>query len=99
MLPKLREQSVAHAIEHPTEDPRTTALMLRKPRFAQLASQSGPDLSMFARPGPTRRAELAAAESLAAIDGGPTSEHALRDLRAGKRRAPTLAATSSGRRS
>lgn len=79
----LRDQIIAYAIEHPTVGPRTIAAALWLPRFgAWRVSHSGV-YNVLVRAGLSRRqARLAAAESLAAAEGGPITERVLRDLRA-----------------
>lgn len=79
----LRDQIIAYAIEHPTVGPRTIAAALSLPRFgAWRVSHSGV-YNVLVRAGLSRRsARLAAAESLAAAEGGPITERVLRDLRA-----------------
>lgn len=85
LSPVLRDQIVAYAIEHPTEGPRTIALMLRKPRFGSWQVSHGSAYNVLRDAGLNhRRARLAAAESLAATEGGPITERALRDLRASR---------------
>ncbi len=79
----LRDQIIAYAIEHPTVGPRTIAAALSLHRFgAWRVSHSGV-YNVLVRAGLSRRsARLAAAESLAAAEGGPITERVLRDLRA-----------------
>lgn len=78
----LVDQIVAYAVEHPTEGPRTIAARLALPRFgAWRVSHSGV-YNVLRRAGLARRsARLAAAEALAASEGGPVTERVLRDLR------------------
>jgi transposase InsO family protein len=78
----LRDQIIAYAIEHPTVGPRTIAAALALHRFgAWRVSHSGV-YNVLSRAGLSRRqARLAAAESLAAAEGGPITERVLRDLR------------------
>lgn len=78
----LRDQIIAYAIEHPTVGPRTIAASLALLRFgAWKVSHSGV-YNVLKRAGLSRRvARLAAAESLAASEGGPITERVLRDLR------------------
>lgn len=88
LSPVLRDQIVAYAIEHPTEGPRSIALMLRKVRFGGWRVSHGSVYNVLRDAGLNhRRARLAAAESLAATEGGPITERALRDLRASRREA------------
>jgi len=79
----LRDQIIAYSVEHPTVGPRTIAAALALPRFgAWRVSHSGV-YNVLVRAGLARRsARLAAAESLAASEGGPITERVLRDLRA-----------------
>jgi transposase InsO family protein len=79
----LVDQIVAYAVEHPTEGPRTIAARLALPRFGSWSVSHGGVAGVLARAGLHRRsARLAAAESLAASEGGPVTERVLRDLRA-----------------
>lgn len=79
----LVDQIVAYAVEHPTEGPRTIAARLALPRFGSWRVSHGGVANTLARAGLARRpARLAAAESLAASEGGPITERVLRDLRA-----------------
>jgi transposase InsO family protein len=79
----LADQIIAYAIEHPTVGPRTIAAALSLHRFgAWRVSHSG-IYNVLVRAGLSRRStRLAAAESLAATEGGPITERVLRDLRA-----------------
>lgn len=78
----LRDQIVAYAIEHPTVGPRTIAAALALPRFGAWRISHSGVYNVLRRAGLSRRqARLAAAESLAAAEGGPITERALRDLR------------------
>lgn len=79
----LRDQIVAYSVEHPTVGPRTIAAALAIQRFgAWRVSHSGV-YNVLRRAGLSRRsARLAAAESLAAAEGGPITERVARDLRA-----------------
>lgn len=82
----LRDQIIAYAIEHPTAGPRTIAAALALPRFGHWQVSHGGVYNALVRAGLSRRsARLAAAESLAAAEGGPITERALRDLRAVER--------------
>jgi transposase InsO family protein len=95
--PVLRDQIVAYAIEHPTEGPRSVALMLRKARFGAWKVSHGSVYNVLRNAGLNhRRARLAAAESLAATEGGPITERALRDLRASKRAATHIGSDTVG---
>ncbi len=77
------DQIIAYAIEHPTEGPRTIAARLALPRFGSWALSHGGIYNVLRRAGLHRRsARLAAAEALAATEGGPITERALRDIRA-----------------
>jgi transposase InsO family protein len=79
----LVDQIIAYAIEHPSVGPRTIASALGLQRFgAWKVSHSGV-YNVLCRAGLSRRsARLAAAESLAATEGGPITERVLRDIRA-----------------
>ena len=73
---------VAYAIEHPTEGPRSIAARLRVPRFGGWQVSHGGVYNALTRTGLNRTlARLAAAEALAASEGGPLTERTLRDLR------------------
>ncbi len=77
------DQVIAYAIEHPTEGPRTIAARLALPRFGSWNISHGGVSNVLRRAGLHRRsARLAAAEALAASEGGPITERALRDIRA-----------------
>ncbi len=79
----LRDQIIAYAIEHPTVGPRTIAAALSLHRFGSWRVSHSGVYNVLARAGLSRRsARLAAAESLAASEGGPITERVLRDLRA-----------------
>ena len=79
----LVDQIVAYAVEHPGEGPRTIAARLALARFGGWRVSHGGVYNVLRRTGLARRsARLAAAESLAASEGGPITERALRDLRA-----------------
>jgi len=79
----LVDQIVAYAVEHPTEGPRSIAARLGLPRFGSWRVSHGGVSNVLARAGLARRpARLAAAESLAASEGGPITERVLRDIRA-----------------
>ncbi|HXF35995.1 MAG TPA: helix-turn-helix domain-containing protein [Actinomycetota bacterium] len=81
--PPLVDQIVAYAVEHPGEGPRTIAARLALPRFGGWRVSHGGVYNVLRRAGLARRtARLAAAESVAAAEGGPITERALRDLRA-----------------
>jgi transposase InsO family protein len=74
---------VAYAVEHPTHGPRTIALVLAMPRFGGWTVSHGGVANVLRRAGLGRRlARLAAAESLAASEGGPLTERVLREVRA-----------------
>ncbi len=78
----LRDQIIAYAIEHPTVGPRTIAAALALHRFGSWRVSHSGVYNVLARAGLSRRsARLAAAESLAASEGGPITERVLRDLR------------------
>ena len=77
------DQIIAYAIEHPTEGPRSIAARLALPRFGSWSVSHGGVYNVLRRAGLQRRsARLAAAEALAATEGGPITERVLRDLRA-----------------
>ena len=79
----LVDQIIAYAVNHPTEGPRTIAARLALPRFGSWVVSHGGVANVLGRAGLARRpARLAAAESLAAAEGGPITERALRELRA-----------------
>jgi transposase InsO family protein len=81
--PALRDQIVAYAVEHPTEGPRSIAWQLTKPRFGGWTVGHSTVYNVLKAAGLSRRSmRLAAAEALAAAEGGPVTERALRDLRA-----------------
>ena len=81
--PALRDQIVAYAVEHPTEGPRSIAARLVKPRFGGWRVSHSTVYNVLHEAGLNRRSmRLAAAEALAASEGGPVTERALRDLRA-----------------
>lgn len=78
----LVDQIIAYAIEHPTEGPRTIAAALARPRFGAWEVSHGGVYNVLRRAGLARRtARLAAAAALAAAEGGPITERALRNLR------------------
>jgi len=77
------DQIIAYAIEHPTEGPRTVAARLALPRFGSWSLSHGGVYNVLRRAGLGRRsARLAAAEALAATEGGPITGRVLRDIRA-----------------
>lgn len=79
----LVDQIIAYAINHPTEGSRSIAARLALPRFGSWSVSHGGVSNVLARAGLARRsARLAAAESLAATEGGPITERVLRELRA-----------------
>jgi hypothetical protein len=74
---------VAYAINHPTEGPRSIAARLALARFGSWRVSHGGVSNVLSRAGLARRpARLAAAETLAASEGGPITERVLRELRA-----------------
>jgi Homeodomain-like domain len=74
---------VAYAVEHPTHGQRTIALVLAAERFGGWRVSHGGVANVLRRAGLGRRlARLAAAESLAASEGGPLTERVLRQVRA-----------------
>lgn len=87
--PACRDQIIAYAVEHPTEGPRTIAARLRLQRFGAWRVSHGSVSNVLAAAGLNRTSmRLAAAEALAASEGGPITERALRDLRAAAVREP-----------
>jgi len=77
------DQIVAYTVEHPTVGPRGIAAALALPRFGSWRVSHGGVSNVLRRAGLHRsQARLAAAEALAATEGGPLTERALRDLRA-----------------
>ncbi len=73
---------VAYAVEHPTHGARTIALVLAQPRYGGWRVSHGGVAAVLRRAGLGRRlARLAAAESLAASEGGPLTERVLRQIR------------------
>ena len=79
----LRDAIVAYAVEHPTHGERTIALVLATPRYGGWRVSHGGVANVLRRAGLGRRlARLAAAESLAASEGGPLTERVLREVRA-----------------
>jgi transposase InsO family protein len=79
----LRDAIIAYAVEHPTHGPRTIALVLAQPRYGGWRVSHGGVTNVLRRAGLSRRlARLAAAESLAASEGGPLTERILRRIRA-----------------
>lgn len=83
LSPALRDAIVAYAVEHPTEGPRSIAARLRLARFGGWVVSHGSVYNVLRAAGLARaRARLAAAEALAAAEGGPVTERALRDVRA-----------------
>jgi transposase InsO family protein len=73
---------VAYAVEHPTHGQRTIALVLASPRYGGWRVSHGGVANVLRRAGLGRRlARLAAAESLAASEGGPLTERVLRRVR------------------
>jgi len=74
---------VAYAVEHPTHGQRTIADALARERFGGWRVSHGGVANVLRRAGLGRRlARLAAAESLAASEGGPLTERVLREVRA-----------------
>ena len=79
---------VAYAVEHPTHGQRTIADALARERFGAWRVSHGGVANVLRRAGLGRRlARLAAAESLAASEGGPLTERVLREVRAIERAA------------
>jgi transposase InsO family protein len=74
---------LAYAVEFPTHGERTIADALARPRFGAWRVSHGGVRNVLRRAGLGRRlARLAAAESLAASEGGPLTERTLREVRA-----------------
>lgn len=81
-----RDAIIAYAVEHPTEGPRMIAARLRLARFGGWRVSHGAVYNTLRAAGLNRvRMRLAAAEALAAAEGGPLTERTLRDLRATQR--------------
>ncbi len=79
----LVDQIIAYAINHPTEGPRTIAAALALARYGGWRVSHGGVYNVLHRAGLHRAsARLAAAEALAASEGGPITERVLRELRA-----------------
>lgn len=73
---------VAYAVEHPTHGARTIAVVLATERYGGWRVSHGGVANVLRRAGLARRlARLAAAESLAASEGGPLTERILRQVR------------------
>jgi transposase InsO family protein len=93
----LRDQIIAYAVEHPTVGPRTIAAALALPRFGGWQVSHSGVYNVLRRAGLNRRhARLAAAESLAATEGGPITERALRDLRSIERASVHIGSDTCG---
>lgn len=74
---------LAYAVEFPTHGERTITDALARPRFGAWRVSHGGVRNVLRRAGLGRRlARLAAAESLAASEGGPLTERTLREVRA-----------------
>lgn len=83
LSPVIRDLVIAYAIEHPGEGPRTICARIRLDRFGGIRISHGSVYNILADAGLSRvRARLGAAEALAATEGGPITERALRDIRA-----------------
>lgn len=81
--PALVDAIVGYAVEHPTHGPRTIAAALALPRYGGWKVSHGGVYKVLVRARLNRIAmRLAAAELVAATEGGPVTERALRDLRA-----------------
>lgn len=84
--PALRDAIIGYAVEHPTHGPRTIAARLALPRYGGWKVSNGGVYNVLVRARLNRTSmRLAAAELLAATEGGPVTERALRDLRAVQR--------------
>ena len=82
LSPPLVDQIIAYAINHPTEGPRTIASALGLHRYGGWRVSHGGVYNVLRRAGLERvSARLAAAEALAASEGGPITERVLRELR------------------
>ena len=80
---QLVDAILAYAVEHPTHGQRTIADALARERFGGWRVSHGGVANVLRRAGLGRRlARLAAAESLAASEGGPLTERVLREVRA-----------------
>ena len=91
---------VAYAVEHPTHGERTIADALARPRFGGWTVSHGGVRNTLRRVGLGRRlARLAAAESLAASEGGPLTERVLRGFARSSGRGPSTSARPSRARS
>jgi transposase len=81
LSPVLVDQILAYAIEHPTEGPRTIAARLGLARFGAWKVSHGSVSNVLTRAGLSRtRARLAAAEAVAAAEGGPISPKPARGI-------------------
>ncbi len=86
LSPALVDAIIGYAVEHPTAGPRTIAAALALARFGGWRVSHGGVYRVLFRARLNRVAmRLAAAELLAATEGGPVTERALRDLRAVQR--------------
>lgn len=86
LSPALVDAIVGYAVEHPTHGPRTIAAALARPRFGSWRVSHGGVYRALLRARLNRTSmRLAAAELLAATEGGPLTERSLRDLRAVQR--------------
>lgn len=84
--PALVDAIVGYAVEHPTHGPRTIAAALALPRFGGWKVSHSGVYRVLVRARLNRTSmRLAAAELTAAVEGGPLTERALRDLRAVER--------------
>jgi hypothetical protein len=84
--PALRDAIIGYAVEHPTHGPRTIAGALALARYGCWKVSHGGVYNVLVRARLNRVSmRLAAAELLAATEGGPVTERALRDLRAVQR--------------
>ena len=93
----LRDRIIGYAIEHPTEGPRTIAAALGLARFGSWRVSHSGVYNVLRRAGLNRTsARLAAAESVAAAEGGPITERALRDLRSIERAAIHIGSDTVG---
>lgn len=83
LSPALTDAIIGYAVEHPTAGPRTIAAALALARFGGWRVSHGGVYRVLVRVGLNRvSTRLAAAETVAATEGGPITERALRDLRA-----------------
>jgi transposase InsO family protein len=79
----LRDRVVAYAAGHATQMAISITREIREPRYGAWGVSHSTEINVLRAAGLNRRSmRLAAAEALAASEGGPVTERALRDLRA-----------------